>query len=150
ARLLGRLGLFPHPLPVALWASLASRCPRRPGRPSGEATGLPRSVVATGWVRSRRFAGGAPSAPADRETAGLDPVPGWAKRVSIFRLLVRTTLSSASPGLPIPPHPGARPQRCSESQAGLASCAAIRKEEATLPRELRPPPLPARHVPVGY
>ena len=78
------------------------------------------------------------SAPRDKIARGLDHVPCWPQRVSIFRLLDRTTFSSASPGLTVPHHPGARPRCCWESRGGLTSCPAIRRMRLRCPGSFRP------------
>jgi hypothetical protein len=96
--------LYPPPSRLALRHAFPA------GRPTRKTTGLPRSVAIAVWGRPRLFAGGAPSAPADKGAAGPDHMPFWPKRVSILRLLDMTTFNSASPGLTCPHDPSSRPR----------------------------------------
>jgi len=60
---------LPPPLPATPSAHLATRFPK------GRAAGLPRCVAETAWVRSRLYAGGSTSAPAEFEASGPGHLP---------------------------------------------------------------------------
>ena len=162
--------------PITGWPSLApssfTRCPVRSSYDSpccrwdSRATGLPRSAGGTTrWFRSRLFAGGAPSAPEEFGASGPDHLPFWPKPnsaaalrrarlsphcSSTFGLSLVTTFTDASPGLTLPPNPSPRPPWCWQSPCRLTLSRPPRWGEDTLSRELRTPPLPATHVPIGY
>src|SRR6516164_339305 len=92
ARLPGGVRFLPRPLPAAPSAHLAARFPR------GRATGLPRCVAETAWVRSRLYAGGSASAPGEFGAPGPGHVPFWSKPVSTFGLSFVTTLAAVHLG----------------------------------------------------
>jgi hypothetical protein len=104
---------LPPPLPATPSAHLATRFPK------GRATGLPRCVAETAWVRSRPYAGGSTSAPDEFEASGPGHLPFWSKPVSTFGLFLVTTLQRftwvdhTTPAGPQPPW-------CWQSQHRLA------------------------------
>jgi hypothetical protein len=128
--------LIPYPQPHRLTLRLAVL--NNLGRLSGEATGLPRSLLVAVWVRSRLFAGGATSAPGDKITPGPDHVPFWPQRLSILRWLDMTTFSSASPGLTIPHVPGARLRDAGSRERDSHPASPSRRMRLRYPGSFRP------------
>ncbi len=118
--------------------------------PEGRTTGLPRSVAVPEWVGPPLFAGGAPSAPGEYGAPGLDHVPFWLERDSIFRSSCVTTFIAASHYV----DPSTRSWSPTASMLAVATSAralaAILTDEDTLSRGLGTPPLPEAHSPVGY
>jgi hypothetical protein len=97
---------------------------------------LPRSADVPGWVRSRLYAGGPPSAPEEFGDPGPGHVPFWPKRDSSFRLFSCDDAYDASPGLTFPT-PSWFPTALLLAVAVTARAwAALRAEEATLSRGL--------------
>ena len=134
--------LILYPLPRRL--ALRVAFPR-----AGRTTGLPRSADVPEWVRSPLYAGGAASAPGEFGAPGPDHVPfgpsltaslacPCSRRLRGFTWVDLSTRSWLPTTLMLAVAVSAR------------ALAALPKEEATLSRELRTPPLPATHVPVGY
>jgi hypothetical protein len=82
------LVLYPQPLRLIL----------RLAFPCGRATGLPRCVAQTAWVRSRLYAGGPSSAPGEFGAPGPGHAPFWSRPVSTFGLFSVTTLAAVHLG----------------------------------------------------
>jgi hypothetical protein len=79
------------PPPLSHGPLLRGAVPSSVACEAGRATGLPRSADVPGWVRSRRSAGGSPSAPGEFAAPGPGHVPFWPKRISGLRLPLVTT-----------------------------------------------------------
>ena len=77
-------------------------------------------------------------------------MPFWPKRVSIFRLFVCDDVYRRFTWVDLSTRSWFPTALMLAVAVSARASAALPKEEATLSRELRTPPLPATHVPVGY
>jgi hypothetical protein len=117
---------FPSPLVYRAWRT----------------TGLPRSADVPGWVGSRLYAGGSPSAPEEFGAPGPGHVPFWPKRFSSSSLFLCDGAWDALPGLTMPLDPGSRLPCCWQSQLRLAPGLPSRRRRLRCPGACYPGRIP--------